>query len=145
MIDRQSAVVAGGRVSLDAEKETDVVSRSLRVTCMLWVSLLLAGSGCTILCPDRQVIHPAKSLSTIQPWDLAALSRGTDLVATLLGQLAGARQSPEISPEIQKLLHPLYRHHLARRYLTPVESLDGPDLLEEVALDLLGRLLPEED
>ncbi len=75
MIDRQSVTEAGFRLSLDAEKEADVVSRSLRVTCMLWVSLLLAGSGCTILCPDRQVIHPAKSLSTIQPWDLAALSQ----------------------------------------------------------------------
>ncbi len=83
--------------------------------------------------------------ATAPAWDLAALSRGTDLVATLLGQLAGARGSQETSLEIQGLLHTLYHHPLAHRYLPPLESLDKPDLLNEVAADLLGRLLPEED
>jgi DNA repair exonuclease SbcCD nuclease subunit len=83
--------------------------------------------------------------ATAPAWDLAALSQGTDLVATLLGQLESARQSPEIAPEFQNLLTPLYHHHLARRYLPPVESLDKPDLLQEVAADLLNLLLPEED
>jgi len=75
MIGHWSAAEAGCRVSLDAQKEADVVLRSLRVTCLLWISLLLAGSGCSLLRPDRQVIQPAKSLPAIQPWDLAALSR----------------------------------------------------------------------
>jgi dienelactone hydrolase len=48
-----------------------VVLRSLRVTCLLSVSLLLAGSGCTLLRPERQ----AQSPSAIQPWDLAVLRR----------------------------------------------------------------------
>jgi len=48
-----------------------VVWRSWRVTCWLWVSLLLASSGCTLLRP----VQPAKSPSALQPWDLAALSR----------------------------------------------------------------------
>jgi hypothetical protein len=39
------------------------------------MTLLLAGSGCTTLRPDRQAIHPAKSLPATTPWDLAALSR----------------------------------------------------------------------
>ena len=83
--------------------------------------------------------------ATAPGWDLAALSQGTDLVATLLRQLAGAREAPEISPEIQKLLQPLYHHPLARRYLPPLESLEGPGLLEEVTADLLSLLLPGED
>ena len=83
--------------------------------------------------------------ATRPAWDLATLSRGTDLVATLLGQLAGARGSQEISQEIQRLLQPLYHHPVAHRYLPPLESLDNPDLLNEVAADLLARLLPEED
>lgn len=83
--------------------------------------------------------------ATAPAWDLAALSRGADLVATLLEQLESARQSPETAPEFQKLLTPLYHHHLARRYLPPLESLDQSGLLEEVAADLLGLLLPEED
>jgi DNA repair exonuclease SbcCD nuclease subunit len=83
--------------------------------------------------------------ATAPAWDLAALSQGTDLVATLLGQLAGARQSPEIAGEIQRLLNPLYHHHLARRYLPPAESLDLPEVLEKVAADLLSLLLPGED
>ncbi len=57
------------------KREADVDLRSLRVTCLLWVSLLLAGSGCTMLRPERQVIHPAKSLPATTPWDLAALSQ----------------------------------------------------------------------
>jgi dienelactone hydrolase len=52
-----------------------VALRSLRVTCLLWVSLLLAGSGCTTLRPDSQAIQPAKSLPATTPWNLAALSR----------------------------------------------------------------------
>ena len=48
-----------------------MVWRSWRVTCWLWVSLLLASSGCTLLRP----VQPAKSPSALQPWDLAALSR----------------------------------------------------------------------
>ncbi|MHB8067088.1 MAG: metallophosphoesterase family protein [Desulfobaccales bacterium] len=83
--------------------------------------------------------------ATAPAWDLAALSRGTDLVATLLGQLAAARESQEPAPEIQKLLQPLYHQPLAHRYLPALESLDQPDLLDEVTADLLGRLLPEED
>jgi len=83
--------------------------------------------------------------ATAPAWDLAALSRGTDLVATLLGQIDAARQAPEIPPEIRQLLLPLYHHHLARGYLPPVAALDEPGLLEEVAADLLGLLLPEED
>ncbi len=53
------------------EMEVDVIVRSLRVTCLLSVSLLVAGSGCSLLRAERQ----AKSPSVIQPWDLAALSR----------------------------------------------------------------------
>jgi len=83
--------------------------------------------------------------ATAPAWDLAALSRGTDLVATLLGQLAQARESREIAPEIGKLLQPLYHQPLAHRYLSPVASIDKPDLLDEVTADLLNRLLPEED
>lgn len=83
--------------------------------------------------------------ATAPVWDLAALSQGTDLVATLLRQLAGAREAPEISPEIQKFLQPLYHHPLARRYLPPLESLERPGLLEEVTADLLDLLLPGED
>jgi DNA repair exonuclease SbcCD nuclease subunit len=83
--------------------------------------------------------------TTASDWDLAALSRGSDLVATLLQQVAGAGKSAAISPEIQRLLLPLYHHHLARRYLPPLDSLDWPALLEEAAADLLGLLLPEED
>lgn len=49
--------------------------RSLRVTCLLCVSLLLAGSGCATLNPGRSAIHPAKSLPATTPWDLAALSK----------------------------------------------------------------------
>jgi DNA repair exonuclease SbcCD nuclease subunit len=83
--------------------------------------------------------------ATAPAWNLAALSRGTDLVATLLGEIAAARGSQEISLEIQKLLHPLYHHPLAHRYLPPLESLDGPGLLDEATADLLARLLPEEE
>jgi dienelactone hydrolase len=52
-----------------------VVLRSLRVTCFLCLSLLLAGSGCTTLGPGHSAIHPAKSLPATTPWDLVALSR----------------------------------------------------------------------
>lgn len=83
--------------------------------------------------------------ATAPDWDLAALRRGTDLMATLLGQLDAARQSQEIAPEFQKLLTPLYHHHLARRYLPAVESLDLPDFLEKVAAELLDLLLPGEE
>jgi len=83
--------------------------------------------------------------ATAAAWDLAALGQGTDLVATLLGQLAVARQSPEIILEFQKLLNPLYHHHLARRYLPEVASLDRSGLLDEVAAELLSLLLPGED
>jgi dienelactone hydrolase len=76
-------VVAGGglwpaRFLEDSERwkrEADVALRSLRVTCLLSVSLSLAGSGCATLRPERQVIQPAKSLPATTPWDLAALSR----------------------------------------------------------------------
>ncbi|MEN6578931.1 MAG: alpha/beta fold hydrolase [Phycisphaerales bacterium] len=48
-----------------------MVLRSLRVTCVLCASLLLAGAGCA----TRGVIRPAKSLPETTPWDLAALSQ----------------------------------------------------------------------
>jgi dienelactone hydrolase len=49
--------------------------RSLRVTSLLCLSLLLAGSSCAALQPTRNVIRPAASLPTTTPWDLAALSK----------------------------------------------------------------------
>ena len=57
------------------QKEADVILRSLRVTCLLCVSLLLAGAGCTTLRAGHGVIRPAKSLPETTPWDLAALSK----------------------------------------------------------------------
>ncbi len=44
--------------------------RSLRATCVLCVSVLLAGAGCA----TSGVIRPAKSLPSTTPWDLVALS-----------------------------------------------------------------------
>ncbi|MCU0914161.1 MAG: acetylxylan esterase [Planctomycetes bacterium] len=48
---------------------------SCRWRSLLWLSLLLAGGGCTLLAPSRQAIRPAKSLPATTPWDLAALSK----------------------------------------------------------------------
>jgi dienelactone hydrolase len=51
-----------------------VVVRSVRVTCLLWLSLVLAGSGCATLHPGQRAIVPAKSLPATTPWKLIALS-----------------------------------------------------------------------
>jgi dienelactone hydrolase len=52
-----------------------MVSRSVRVTCFLCLSLLWAGSGCTTLGPGPSAIGPAQSLPATTPWDLAALNK----------------------------------------------------------------------
>lgn len=58
-------------VPLILRKETDVVLRSLRVTCLLCSLVLVAGAGCSTC----GVIRPAKSLPDTTPWDLVALSK----------------------------------------------------------------------
>jgi len=52
-----------------------VVVRSLRVTSLLGLLLLGAGSGCATLGPRGNTIRPAPSLPASTPWDLVALSR----------------------------------------------------------------------
>jgi hypothetical protein len=79
--------------------------------------------------------------ATAPPFDLTALSQGQNLVATLLQRLAAARQTLEMPEDLQRLLEPLYHHHLARRYLSGPPP--WPELLDDITSQLLGRLLPE--
>ncbi len=81
--------------------------------------------------------------ATAPDLDLAALSQGQNLAATILTHLAETRREPAIPPELQKILDPLYQHPVARRYLP--EGPPWPEILDEVAAELLGRLLQEED
>ena len=80
---------------------------------------------------------------TAPDFDLAALSQGQNLVATVLARLAEARQAPSPPPELQNLLDPVFKHPHARPYLP--DSPVWPEVLDEVTAQLLSRLLPEED
>jgi exonuclease SbcD len=80
---------------------------------------------------------------TAPDFDLASLGQGQTLVATLLGRLEEARRQPGPPPEIQSLLDPLFKHPLARPYLP--ESPAWNQWLDEATVQLLARLLPEED
>lgn len=54
---------------------TDVIIRFLRVTCFLCaLATLSAGTGCTALRPESNIIRPAESLPATMPWDLIELS-----------------------------------------------------------------------
>jgi DNA repair protein SbcD/Mre11 len=83
------------------------------------------------------------SAATGQDFDLAALSQGQNLTATILSHLAEAREKPALPGEVQKILEPLFKHPMARRYLP--EAPAWPEVLDEVTAELLGRLLREED
>jgi hypothetical protein len=80
---------------------------------------------------------------TAPDFDLAALSQGQNLVATVLARLAEARQAPSPPPELQNLLDPVFKHPHARPYLP--DSPVWPEVLDEVTAQLLSRLLSEED
>ena len=81
--------------------------------------------------------------ATAPDFDLAALSQGQNLVATVLARLAEARQAPAMPPEIQEMLDPVFKQALARPHLP--QSPAWPEVLDEVTAQLLSRLQPEED
>jgi DNA repair exonuclease SbcCD nuclease subunit len=85
----------------------------------------------------------ALSAETAPDFDLTALSQGQNLAATLLSHLDEARENPTLPPEIQKILDPLFNHHVARHYLPPAPG--WPEILDEVTSELLNRLLKAED
>ncbi len=80
---------------------------------------------------------------TAPDFDLASLGQGQTLVATLLRLLDEARRQPAPPPDIQSLLDPLFKHPQARPYLPASPPWQG--WLDEVTVQLLARLLPEED